>query len=231
MSDVLKTDKWIVFFRVYGRLPAFWKVTDEGYKSKRAKIEGYQKLLKSYRKIYPGANVDNMRRKINRIRCSFHRELRKVKLGELSARNKDDVNEPKLWYFKEFLRNDIAEDTSDVVREKEATDEEKPMVHFDQNDVIEIEPISKDIKPIAINTACPEPVAPIATVAPIAPRAEQPEVVDHQKLEEAKIFAEDWAISYCKLDAHNGMLAKKAIEEIFVLGQLKKLQYNSVMMP
>ncbi|XP_060663415.1 uncharacterized protein LOC132796306 [Drosophila nasuta] len=227
MSDVLKTDKWIKFFRVYGRLPALWKVTDEGYKSKRAKIEGYKKLLKSYRKIYRGANVDKMRRKINRIRCSFHRELRKVKLSELSARSKDDVYEPKLWYFKElsFLRNDIpymaieiAEDTSDVVWENEATDEE----------VIEIEPISIDINPIAINTACPEPVAP---VAPLAPRAEQPEVVDHQKLEEAKIFAEGWAISYCKLDAHNGMLAKKAIEEIFVLGQLKKLQYNSVMMP
>ncbi|XP_062135220.1 uncharacterized protein LOC133844943 [Drosophila sulfurigaster albostrigata] len=243
MSAVPKTDEWMEFFSVYGRLPALWKVTDEGYKSKRARIEGYKKLLKSYQKIHPGANVDNMRRKMNGIRACFRRELRKVERSELSARNKDDVYKPQLWYFKElsFLRNDIAhlpfeiaEDTIDVVWEKEDTDEEEPMDNFDQKDVIEIEPISVDSSPIAINTACPDPIAPVASVAPvaaIAPRAEQPKVVDHQVRDEANIFAEGWAVSYRKLDAHNRLLAKKAIEEILVLGQLNKLQFNSVKMP
>ncbi|XP_034110829.1 uncharacterized protein LOC117572251 [Drosophila albomicans] len=118
--------------------------------------------------------------------------------------------------------------------EKEETDEEEPMDAFDQKDVIEIEPISIDSSPLAVNTACPEPVAPIAPVAPvasIAPRAEQPKVVDHQVRDEANIFAEGWAVSYRKLDAHNRLLAKKAIEEILVLGQLNKLQFNSVKMP
>lgn len=48
--------------------------------------------------------------------------------------------------------------------------------------------------------------------------------------DEAAVFAEGWAISYRKLDEKNKLLAKKAIEEILVLGQLNKLDFNSVRM-
>lgn len=48
--------------------------------------------------------------------------------------------------------------------------------------------------------------------------------------DEATVYAEGWAISYRKLDERNKLLAKKAIEEILVLGQLNKLEFNSVKM-
>jgi len=54
---------------------------------------------------------------------------------------------------------------------------------------------------------------------------------NHNSRDEASIFAEGWAISYRKLDERNRLLAKKAIEEILVLGQLNQLEFNSVKMP
>lgn len=54
--------------------------------------------------------------------------------------------------------------------------------------------------------------------------------ISHNSRDEAAVYAEGWAISYRKLDEKNKLLAKKAIEEILVLGQLNKLEFNSVRM-
>lgn len=48
--------------------------------------------------------------------------------------------------------------------------------------------------------------------------------------DEAAVYAEGWALSYRKLDEKNKLLARKAIEEILVLGQLNKLELQSVRM-
>ncbi|KAH8301944.1 hypothetical protein KR044_001002 [Drosophila immigrans] len=232
MSAVPKTDEWMEFFRVYGRLPALWKVSDDVYKNKWAKKSAYARLLKTYQKIYPEANVDSMRRKMNGIRACFRRELRKVERSELAAKYKEDVYVPHLWYYKEliFLRHDIrdisfetVEDTSDMLWDKEESDsdedEEDPMMD-DKQDKKDI--ISRNLTPLS--TVCQDPIAPTA------PRVE-PQPMDPQARDEASIFAEGWALSYRKLDEQNRLLAKKAIEEILVLGQLNKLKFNSVKMP
>jgi len=125
------------FFAAYHRLPALWKVTDDVYKNKRQKTAAYNKLLTWYLKIDPKANVDSMRRRMNGIRTCFRRELRKVEISELTAKDPDDIYVPHLWYFKElsFLRNIPAkkvsyaslEETSDSFFNEEDSDEDEPM--------------------------------------------------------------------------------------------------------
>lgn len=46
--------------------------------------------------------------------------------------------------------------------------------------------------------------------------------------DEAMIYAEAWACSYRKLSEEQKFYAKKACDEIFVLGQLGKLTLNAV---
>lgn len=48
------------------------------------------------------------------------------------------------------------------------------------------------------------------------------------KRDEACIFAEGWACSFRKLSEEQKLYAKKAIEEILILGQLKQLSLNCV---
>lgn len=54
--------------------------------------------------------------------------------------------------------------------------------------------------------------------------------MSHNTRDEAAVYAEGWALSYRKLDEKNKLLARKAIEEILVLGQLNKLELQSVRM-
>ena len=46
--------------------------------------------------------------------------------------------------------------------------------------------------------------------------------------DDAAIYAEAWACSYRKLSEEQKFYAKKACDEIFVLGQLEKLTLNTV---
>lgn len=49
--------------------------------------------------------------------------------------------------------------------------------------------------------------------------------------DEAAIFAESWAISYRKLSPTQQLFAKKAIDDILILGQLSLLDLNTVNIP
>lgn len=49
--------------------------------------------------------------------------------------------------------------------------------------------------------------------------------------DDAAIFAESWAVSYRKLSPTQQLFAKKAIDEILILGQLNLLNLNTVNNP
>lgn len=53
----------------------------------------------------------------------------------------------------------------------------------------------------------------------------------HNKKDDASIYAEGWAVSFRKLSATQQLYAKKAIEDILILGQLNQLSLNSVNAP
>lgn len=55
------------------------------------------------------------------------------------------------------------------------------------------------------------------------------ENLSHKKeRDEADIYGDAWAQSYRKLSAKQKLFAKKACDEIFILGQLEQLTLNSV---
>lgn len=68
----------IEFFKLYRQLPGLWNITDDVYKDKRLKKIAQDRLLACYQLIDPWANVDSLRRRLNAIRTSYRRELRKV---------------------------------------------------------------------------------------------------------------------------------------------------------
>ncbi|TDG52588.1 hypothetical protein AWZ03_000821 [Drosophila navojoa] len=222
MSAIPQSDRWQDFFDTYRQLPALWRVSDEQYKNLRQRKAAYEKLLQCYKKIDGKANMDSMRRKINGIRTCFRRELRKVEYNE----ELNKVYVPHLWYFNEltFLCDEVrkAPDKPDESMNEFKDDEE--MDHWSESETKVFDHV------LPTSSGSPVEPAQLEQTSPEEPLLRMSSV-SHCSRDEAAIYAEGWATSYRKLDEKNKLLAKKAIEEILVLGQLNKLEFNSVKMP
>jgi hypothetical protein len=98
---------WLEFIALYQTFPELWKVKSEVYKNRIKKDAAYKKLVKKMKEIDPQANRDLVRAKINSLRTSYRRELKKVKSSQKSGAGADDIYEPSLWYYYEidFLRD------------------------------------------------------------------------------------------------------------------------------
>ncbi|EDW18515.1 uncharacterized protein LOC6582336 [Drosophila mojavensis] len=233
MTAIPQTDRWQDFFDTYRQLPALWRVSDEQYKNQKQRKAAYEKLLQCYKKIDGKANMDTMRRKINGIRTCFRRELRKVEYNE----EMNKVYVPHLWYFNEltFLCDEVGKATGTEITDGIWDKPDESMNEFkDDEDMDHWSESETKVFDHVLPTSSGSPVEP-AQLEQTSP-AEQLQPlrmcsVSHCSRDEAAIYAEGWATSYRKLDEKNKLLAKKAIEEILVLGQLNKLEFNSVKMP
>ncbi|XP_055921215.1 uncharacterized protein LOC129952582 isoform X2 [Eupeodes corollae] len=112
MSSVIGGSKafWTDFIKTYESLPVLWNIKSEVYKNRQLKDEAYEILVMKLQKIEPNANRDIVRRKINSLRCSYRRELNKIKESQENA-VVPDLNgfyRTSLWYFElmSFLNND-----------------------------------------------------------------------------------------------------------------------------
>lgn len=75
--------------------------------------------------LYPAATKEWVSRKINMLRSSFRRELRKVYESRKTASTEDDVYHPSLWYFNLFLflaENDPDYNDSHSIEESQIID-------------------------------------------------------------------------------------------------------------
>ncbi|XP_022216048.1 uncharacterized protein LOC111070057 isoform X1 [Drosophila obscura] len=91
-SDI---EQWQNFFRLYRGMPQLWMTKSRSYRDRLLKAQSYHLLLDCLRKIDPTANIHTLKRKINNLRSSYRRELRK-------KYSSDNDYVPTLWYFKEL---------------------------------------------------------------------------------------------------------------------------------
>ena len=87
------------FIRAYRATECLWNTECKEYHNKYLKDKAYDKLVQVCKKFYPQTNRDTVTRKINNLRSSFRRELKK---RELSGAGSNEVYEPKLWYFDDL---------------------------------------------------------------------------------------------------------------------------------
>lgn len=86
------------FIDIYRSEPCLWKVKQKEYHDRNKKDAAYSKLILKLREIEPDANKESVIRKINNLRCTYKKELKKVMISK-SGSGSEDMYEPKLWYF------------------------------------------------------------------------------------------------------------------------------------
>lgn len=114
--QVRKSSFWLDFFHLYRSMPELWQTNSKEYRNRKLKAASYERLLQHMRQSDPTSNIHMLKRKINNLRTSYRRELRKVleskSLSSRSARGANgqvEVDEeeeeeyvPTLWYYNEL---------------------------------------------------------------------------------------------------------------------------------
>lgn len=85
-------------------MPELWLTNSKDYRNRKLKAQSYDRLLRHMRTCDPYANIHMVKRKINNLRTSYRRELRKVLESRAAANGTYSGEEyvPSLWYFNEL---------------------------------------------------------------------------------------------------------------------------------
>lgn len=203
-------EKWHSFFQVYQSLPELWQVKSDVYKNKSKKNKAWETLLLEYKEIDPEATVEKLKAKLNSIRTTYRRELKKVNDSVRSGAGEDDVYVPSIWYISclDFLKDQEVQSTG--VDSIDCENRETPTIQAQPK---RSKTNTLDNKDKFLQKA-----------------VEHLEHSQKQK-DDAATFSEYWACLFRKLSATQQVYARKAIEDILLLGQLNQLTLNTVSMP
>jgi hypothetical protein len=91
------------FINLYMQMPCLWRIKSRDYTNKNLKNEAYDKLVEFCKPVFPDANRDFVYKKIQSLRASFRKELKKFLDSKRSGTVADEVYQPTLWYFDLLL--------------------------------------------------------------------------------------------------------------------------------
>lgn len=107
--QVRKSGFWLEFFHLYRSMPELWLTNSPEYRNRKLKAASYERLLQHMRQADPSSNIHMLKRKINNLRTSYRRELRKVLEskgggghGEGDHHEEEEEYVPALWYYGEL---------------------------------------------------------------------------------------------------------------------------------
>lgn len=88
------------FIDIYQTEECLWKVKCKEYHNRDKRNAAYGKLIEKLRETTPDADRDMVVKKINNLRTTYRKELKKVQASKKSGAGAYDVYVPKLWYFE-----------------------------------------------------------------------------------------------------------------------------------
>ncbi|XP_017065190.1 uncharacterized protein LOC108103941 isoform X3 [Drosophila eugracilis] len=139
------------FISCYRHFTALWDSSSANYLSKQKKEPGYQELLKILRRVNGGCSVQDVKRKINSLRCCYRREIKKV---QSSANG----YQPRLWWFPlmDFLKP-VLNIQSPVRVKSESMDDSLDETSMQEEDMSEHEEDVLRLATVVDNEPEPEP--------------------------------------------------------------------------
>lgn len=91
------------FIELYRTLPSLWKIKSHEYSDRIIKNKAYETLLTKLKEVDPKCSIVTVKKKIDSLRGSFRKELKKINSSSKSGAATDDIYKPHLWYFDHLL--------------------------------------------------------------------------------------------------------------------------------
>ncbi|KAK4881930.1 hypothetical protein RN001_005249 [Aquatica leii] len=101
-NDIRNVPKGILkeFIEAYRLHTALWQIKNKQvYNNRNLKIKGYKELTKIWKKYDADADEKTVKLKMQSLRGSFRKELKKVEKSQRSGSGVDDLYTSHLWYF------------------------------------------------------------------------------------------------------------------------------------
>lgn len=77
--DIKQKSFWEEFIELYRENKCLWDVKSKDYANKIKRNMSYDILFVKFKELFPQGTKDMMKKKINNIRTSFRREMKKVR--------------------------------------------------------------------------------------------------------------------------------------------------------
>ncbi|KAG8309602.1 hypothetical protein J6590_081663 [Homalodisca vitripennis] len=100
-----------------------WDTKCDAYANRDLRRAAHGSLLEIYKKFQPNATIDLLKKKIENLKCSFRRELRKVRASETTGAGSSQIYTPRLWFYElmSFLEEkEIIREGLDTLEEDES---------------------------------------------------------------------------------------------------------------
>ena len=82
--------------------PCLWKVNSDDYRDRNLRTAAYLKLIIKLKEIEPSTTRKSVVSRINNMRSSYRKELKKIRASTRTGAGADDVYVPTLWYFADL---------------------------------------------------------------------------------------------------------------------------------
>ncbi|KAF6202450.1 hypothetical protein GE061_004850 [Apolygus lucorum] len=119
MSDIRNASREFMteFINTYRAHPALWKTKSKDYVNRNLKNTGYEALIEIFKKVDQNADRDLVAKKIQSLRGSFRKELKKYLKYQKNGGRVDEQYVPSLWYFDMlmFTRDQEPADSLDSI--------------------------------------------------------------------------------------------------------------------
>ncbi|XP_037940624.1 uncharacterized protein LOC119673426 [Teleopsis dalmanni] len=196
---------WKEFIGIYESLLSLWKIKDNDYHNRSLKAESYKVLVEKLKEIYPDANIEMVKKKINTLRSGYRRELKKIVQSERSGAGVSDVYTSSLWHFDDlgFLKDQESEITG-------VTSMEEPL----NGSVIEEQPAHKR----RIRTDSERTTLLNDAIESLKTSQQQ---------DDATNLSIGWATQFRKLNSNQQIYANKMINEVLYQATLENLDLYS----
>ncbi|XP_064105682.1 uncharacterized protein LOC135215161 [Macrobrachium nipponense] len=184
----------------------------------------YETILQKFRDYYPEGTKEELKKKINSLRTSFRKELKKIKDSSRSGAGADEIYEPSLWCFDAlwFLSDHEtpASSRSTIQSTEEIEDDQEGTTVQDRVNE------STNLHPVPAQPAKRKKLAKVSNrldelIALACEHLQRPE-------NEFLTMAKAWANDLSKMDPKQLLLAKKGINDIIFEGLCGNLHRQSV---
>ena len=96
-----KREATLAFTEAYRLLPELWDTENRHYSDRVKKAAAYDTLIEKLKVLEPDASQESVVKKINNLRSTFRKEVKKMNDSTHSGTSADDdLYFPSLWYYE-----------------------------------------------------------------------------------------------------------------------------------